>query len=101
MTKSLIATALLGAVLSAQVPNPELGYTDTPRLPGTPYRVHDPARPHPAIVTPGAQAGEAPSDAIVLFGYLFLGGNPPPPPFTSCNRDFTQGGLTCERATCQ
>jgi len=45
----------------------DLGYTDTPMLPGTPYHVHDPARPHPAVVTPGAAAGEPPSDAIVLF----------------------------------
>ncbi len=45
----------------------ELGYTDTPMLPGSPYHVHDPARPHPAVVTPAAQPGGAPSDAIVLF----------------------------------
>jgi hypothetical protein len=29
--------------------------------------VHDPARPHPAVISPGAQTGAAPSDAIVLF----------------------------------
>jgi hypothetical protein len=45
----------------------DLGYTDTPMLPGSPYHVHDPARPHPAAVTPAAQPGGAPSDAIVLF----------------------------------
>jgi hypothetical protein len=45
----------------------DLGYTDTPMLPGSPYHVHDPARPHPAVITPSAQAGGAPSDAIVLF----------------------------------
>jgi hypothetical protein len=45
----------------------DLGYTDTPILPGLPYRVHDPARPHPKVVTPGAQPGDPPSDAIVLF----------------------------------
>ena len=43
------------------------GYTDTPLLPGLPWRVHDPARPQPAVVTPGAQPGAAPADAIVLF----------------------------------
>lgn len=43
------------------------GYTDTPMLPGLPWHVHDPARPHPAIVTPGATPGAAPSDALVLF----------------------------------
>jgi len=36
-------------------------------LPGQPYHVHDPSRSHPAVVTPAAQAGNAPSDAIVLF----------------------------------
>lgn len=45
----------------------DLGYTDTPMLPNLPYHVHDPARPHPAVVTPSAQPGGAPSDAIVLF----------------------------------
>jgi hypothetical protein len=44
-----------------------LGFTDTPMLPGLPYHVHDPGRPHPPVVTPGAQAGAPPSDAIVLF----------------------------------
>src|SRR5580704_16538320 len=59
-------------VLTAQdVAAQDLGYTDTPLLPATPsgsiYPVHDPARPHPAVVTPAAQPGGAPSDAIVLF----------------------------------
>jgi len=43
------------------------GFTDTPLLPGLPWHVHDPARPHPKTVTPGAQPGQPPSDAIVLF----------------------------------
>lgn len=47
--------------------NAELGFTDTPILPGLPYHVHDPNRPRPAVVTPGATAGAAPSDAVVLF----------------------------------
>jgi hypothetical protein len=45
----------------------DLGYSDTPMLPGLPYRVHDVARPHPPVVTPGATPGAPPSDAIVLF----------------------------------
>ena len=45
----------------------ELGYTDTPIIPGLPYHVHDPARPRPAVVTPAAMPGGAASDAIVLF----------------------------------
>ena len=53
--------------LLAQAVNTDLGYTDTPMLPGLPYHVHDPARPHPRVVTPSAQPGGAPSDAVVLF----------------------------------
>jgi hypothetical protein len=45
----------------------DLGFTDTPMLPSLPWHVHDPDRPHPHIVTPGATPGAAPSDAIVLF----------------------------------
>jgi hypothetical protein len=44
-----------------------LGYSDTPMLPDLPYRVHDPNRPHPPVVTPPAQCGGGPSDAIILF----------------------------------
>jgi hypothetical protein len=52
----------------AQAPKPgDLGFTDTPMLPGLPWHVHDPARPHPPIVTPGATPGAPPSDAVVLF----------------------------------
>jgi hypothetical protein len=51
----------------APTPDPRLGYTDTPMLPGLPYHVHDPARPRPALVTPGMRVGDAPSDATVLF----------------------------------
>ena len=45
----------------------ELGYDDTPTIPGQKWRVHDVNRPAPPLVTPGATAGAAPSDAIVLF----------------------------------
>jgi hypothetical protein len=48
-------------------PNPDLGFVDTPMLPNLPWHVHDPARPHPPVVTPAAAPGGAPSDAIVLF----------------------------------
>jgi hypothetical protein len=43
------------------------GFTDTPMLPGMPWHVHDSRRPHPRTVTPAAQPGQPPSDAIVLF----------------------------------
>lgn len=65
-----IALVFCSAMLvfsQAPRPNNDLGYTDTPMLPGLPWHVHDPARPHPPVVTPAAQPGGAPSDAIVLF----------------------------------
>src|SRR6266446_2785111 len=58
---------LFTAATLALAQNSPVGYTDTPMLPNLPYHVHDPARPHPAVVTPAAQPGGAPSDAIVLF----------------------------------
>jgi hypothetical protein len=65
-TRLLVAPLLAcSALLLGQAPNP--GYTDTPMLPGVPYRVHDPARPAPRVVTPAAQPGGVPSDAVVLF----------------------------------
>ena len=50
------------------------GYQDTPLLPGSSYRVHDSARPQPAIVRPPEQAGAPPSDAVVLFDGADLAG---------------------------
>ena len=49
-----------------------VGYDDTPMLPGQPWRVHDGRRPLPRVVTPGTASsqdspGKPPSDAIVLF----------------------------------
>jgi len=44
-----------------------LGYVSSPQIPGTKWHVHDGERPQPAIVTPGAKPGDAPSDAVVLF----------------------------------
>jgi uncharacterized iron-regulated protein len=43
------------------------GYTDTPYLPGSKWRVHDRDRPQPPLVTPGREPGQPPADAIVLF----------------------------------
>jgi len=74
---SIIATIGVGLMMcsmgAAQTPAPsqsanhDLGFKDTPMLPGLPYHVHDSDRPHPPVVTPAAQLGGAPSDAIVLF----------------------------------
>jgi hypothetical protein len=63
------ALLVIAALAFAQSPRhgDEDGFTDTPILPGLPYHVHDPTRPHPAVVTPGSLPGAAPSDALVLF----------------------------------
>jgi hypothetical protein len=55
---------------------PNLGYDDTPILPGTPYHVHDGNRPQPRIVTPAPPCHPfaPPSDAIVLFDGADLSG---------------------------
>ncbi|MEO8597826.1 MAG: DUF1080 domain-containing protein [Candidatus Solibacter sp.] len=65
------AAALGGNLAKAQQagaqPNPDLGFKDTPILPGLPWHVHDSDRPHPRQITPAATPGGAPSDALVLF----------------------------------
>ncbi|MGA2716746.1 MAG: hypothetical protein ABSG41_26955, partial [Bryobacteraceae bacterium] len=38
----------------------DVGFSDTPLLPGLRYHVHDPLRPHPKVVTPGALAAQPP-----------------------------------------
>jgi hypothetical protein len=43
------------------------GYDDTPLIPGQRWRVHDPDRPRPSVVTPGQESRLPPSDAVVLF----------------------------------
>jgi hypothetical protein len=53
------------------------GYTDTPFLPGSSWRVHDKTRTQPPLVEPGAKASEGaqpPSDAVVLFDGSDLSG---------------------------
>ncbi len=62
-----MAAVGVGVVALGQGQNHDLGFKDTPILPGLPYHVHDSDRPRPKVVTPGAQCGAAPSDAIVLF----------------------------------
>ncbi|MFT7693446.1 MAG: hypothetical protein ACI8P2_002074 [Candidatus Latescibacterota bacterium] len=52
----------------------KLGYDDTPLIQDSPYCVHDPKRPAPRVVTPGAEAGQAPNDAVILFDGSDLSG---------------------------
>ncbi len=44
-----------------------LGYDDTPVIPGSIYKVHDGTRPQPKVVTPAPACGAPPSDAVILF----------------------------------
>ncbi len=55
---------------AAQTEKQPVGYTDTPQIPGQPWKVHDPDRPQPEVVTPGSSFSHGaapPSDAVVLF----------------------------------
>ena len=61
--------AALGLAAWAQQ---NLGYSDTPFLPGEKWRVHDGTRPQPKVIDPGSPStadnpGRPPSDAVVLF----------------------------------
>src|SRR5271165_3223240 len=72
MTKRLaIAVTLFVLAVYGQqnagAPRGDLGFKDTPMLPGDKWHVHDPDRPHPRVVTPGAKPGDPPSDAVILF----------------------------------
>jgi hypothetical protein len=73
VTIAVAMALLISATGAAQTPTPnqsanhDLGFKDTPMLPGLPYHVHDSDRPHPRLVTPASELGGAPSDATVLF----------------------------------
>jgi len=61
------AAAACAGAGAAYIAQQRDGYRDTPILPGQKWHVHDPDRPYPHEVTPGATLGAATSDAIVLF----------------------------------
>lgn len=65
-TAKALPLALAAAATLAFVQKDELGYQDSPLIPGTRWHVHDGLRPQPPVVTPG-EAGSPPSDAVVLF----------------------------------
>jgi hypothetical protein len=54
----------------------DLGFTDTPMLPGLTYRVHDPARPHPPVVKPGEMPGSPLRRSVRLLHLDFSAGLP-------------------------
>ena len=51
-----------------ELPNSGLGETDQAVIPGQPWRIRDLNRPKPVTVAAGRHPGDAPSDAIILFG---------------------------------
>jgi hypothetical protein len=62
--------AVFGGLVAACADTAVQGYSDTPIIPGTEWRVHDGNRPQPPVVTPGERFSHnapAPSDATVLF----------------------------------
>jgi hypothetical protein len=63
-TAMILMTALFTATVFAA--EKETPHANNPRLPDG-FRVHDSERPLPRVITPGASAAEAPSDAYVLF----------------------------------
>jgi hypothetical protein len=63
-----LCTAALAA--PSALAQTDLGYSDTPIIPGTSWHVHDGTRPQPRVVTPGTNFSELaspPADAVVLF----------------------------------
>jgi hypothetical protein len=68
MLRTYLLPCAIAFAAMAQTPvSHDLGFDDTPMLPGLPYHVHDYKRPHPRVVTPSSVPGGPPSDAIVLF----------------------------------
>jgi len=60
--------ALLAAAFGVAYAASNLGYQDTPLIPGTKWHVHDGERPQPPVVAPRPfTPAPPPSDAIVLF----------------------------------
>ena len=62
----VLALSSTAAFAADDKPSP-IGYSDTPIIPGTQWKVHDIDRPRPEAVTPGEKLGQPPADAIILF----------------------------------
>jgi len=65
----IVSPVFVLSVLAVPMFAEEPGYTDTPLIPGSTWRVHDKDRPQPKIVEPGTGdlGGTPPADAIILF----------------------------------
>ena len=66
MSRCTLLVAFLSLLLLPQ-DHPEIGYKDTPMLPGQKWHVHDGDRPEPVSVDPDGRAPGVPADAVVLF----------------------------------
>ena len=64
---ALVSIATPNQATAQSPPGPGVGYTNTPVLPNSQWRVHDKHRPRPSIVKAGEALGQAPSDATILF----------------------------------
>ncbi len=62
-----LASCLIACLGAQNNADHSLGYDNTQFIPGSKWRVHDVARPHPPMVTPSTKPGGPPADAIVLF----------------------------------
>ena len=116
-TKLLSLAALLVSTVAFAAddnkPSP-VGYSDTPLIPGSKWKVHDIDRPAPPVVAPGAKLGDAPADAIIIFNgkdtsQLFSrkkdDPTPQPSPWVIENGELIVNGGDCwtklEFASCQ
>ena len=62
----VLALSSTAAFAADDKPSP-IGYSDTPIIPGTQWKVHDIDRPRPEAVKPADKLGQPPADAIILF----------------------------------
>jgi hypothetical protein len=94
-TPGLLVLVILAAGAAALAA--DVGFKDTPMLPGGKWHVHDSDRPQPPVVAPAAEdkPGAPPADAIVLFDGKDLSqwkGNDGPAKWTVKDGEFITNG---------
>lgn len=67
MRRLFVAAAIAAGAAAWVEAAPRHGYSDTPFLPGSEWRVHDIRRPLPPRAEPGTNTVERPAGAVVLF----------------------------------